>query len=296
MVVLIVGGAGRLGTAIVERLTERDMKLRVLGRDASHAKHLPREVEVLVGDVRDPQSLTPAVAGAQIVISSVQALSDPKSSPEATDHLGNRNLIDAAKEAGAEHFILVSALGAAPDHPMSISRAKYHAERYLKQSGLAWTLIRPSAFMEFWATLIGKPLVETGKTRVFGPGKNPMNFVSVSDVAAAVERAIVDPSLRGVELDMGGPENLSLNDVVAIFEKVSGRKAVVSHMPLAAMRIMSVALRPINPAMARVVEAGIAMNTIDQTWDGTEVRRRYPWLPQTRLIEVIQKEKRAVSA
>jgi uncharacterized protein YbjT (DUF2867 family) len=179
---------------------------------------------------------------------------------------------------------------------MSMARAKYAAEQYLKQSGLSWTIIRPTAYMEFWANLLGKPILETGQARMLGPGTSLMNFVSVLDVGTAVEMAVTDPSLRGVELDMGGPANLSLNDVVAIFERVGGRKAKVSRLPVPAMRIMSVALRPINPAMARIMETGVAMYTTDMTWDGEENRKRYPWLPQTSLTEVIEASRRPVSA
>lgn len=287
--VLIAGGTGRLGTRVVELLTTRRMHLRVLTRDRARAAHLPEAVEVVEGDVRDFDSLPAAVAGATIVISSIQGLDDRKSSPEATDRDGNRNLIQAAKEAGVGHFVFVSALGAGPDHPMSMQRAKYAAEQTLKLSGLSWTIIRPPAFMEFWATLVGKPLLETGRTRVFGRGNNPVNFVSIGDVATAVEMALVGPDLRGVELDMGGPENLTVNQVVEIFERASGKKAKVSHVPIPAMRLMSVLMRPINPAMARLTQAGILMDTIDLTWDPSVNRERYPWLPQTPLSEVLKK-------
>lgn len=288
--VLIAGGTGRLGTRVVELLTRRRMPIRVLTRNRPRAAHLPDTVDVVEGDVRDFGSLPAAVAGSQIVISSIQGLDDRRSSPEATDRDGNRNLIKAAREAGVDHFVFVSALGAGPDHPMSMQRAKYAAEQTLKRSGLHWTIIRPPAFMEFWATLVGKPVLETGRTRVFGRGNNPVNFVSIGDVAKAVEMAVVDSDLRGVELDMGGPENLTVNQVVEMFERESGKKAKVSHVPLPAMRLMSVLMRAINPAMARLTQAGILMDTIDMSWDPSANRKRYPWLPQTPLSEVLKKE------
>lgn len=295
--VLVAGGTGRLGTAVVELLTKRGMHVRVLTRDRAKAKHLPESVEVAIGDVREPSTLAATTAGVTTVVSAVQGLDDRKSSPEATDRDGNRNLIDAAKAAGVEHFVLVSVLGASRDHPMSINRAKHVAEQYLKQGGLAWTIVRPTAYMEFWAQLVGKPLIDTGKTQVFGRGDNPINFVSVRDVAMAIEKAIVDPGMRGLELDMGGPENLTLNQVVEIFEQAgraqgalvkTGQRAKVSHMPLPVMKMMSVLMRPINPALARIAQAGVVMDTTHMTWDGSANRARYPWLAQTPLIEVIK--------
>jgi NADH dehydrogenase len=289
--VLIVGGTGRLGTQVVQLLVKRPTRVRVLTRDRTRAKHLTSDlIEVVQGDVRERASLKPAVAGVSTVVSAVQGLDDKKSSPEATDRDGVQNLIEAAKEAGVPHFVLVSVMGASPDHPVSFYRAKYASEQTLKKSGLAWTIIRPSAFMEFWGKLIGEPVAATGRARVFGRGTNPVNFVSIRDVATAVEKAVSDPSLRGVELEVGGPENVTLNQIVQIYEQASAKEAKVSHIPVPAMRVMSVLVRPFNPAIARLVKAGIVMDRADMTWDPSRNRALYPWLPQTRFEEVVGRQ------
>lgn len=108
----------------------------------------------------------------RLVISAIQGLDDPKSNPTATDRDGNRNLIIAAKAAGVDHFVLVSVVKSSPDHPMSLGRAKYAAEQFLKSRGLAWTIVRGTAYMEFWAKLVGQPLIDKGRTQVFGRGDN----------------------------------------------------------------------------------------------------------------------------
>jgi len=287
--VLVAGGTGRLGTRVVELLTKRDIRVRVLTRDRTRAKHLPAAVEIVEGNVRDPETLTPAMAGVTSVISAIQGLDDPKSDPMATDRDGNRNLITAAKASGVDHFVLVSVVKSSPDHPMSLGRAKYAAEQFLKASGLAWTIVRGTAYMEFWATLVGQPLIDKGRTQVFGRGDNPINFVSVNDVAKAVEMAVVDSGMRGVDLEVGGPENFTMNQVVESFERMTGRKGKVSHVPLNMMRIMSVVIRPIKPAMARIVQAGVVMDTSDiMAWEPPADRTIYPWLPYTPLAEVIK--------
>jgi uncharacterized protein YbjT (DUF2867 family) len=292
--VLVAGGTGRLGTRVVELLVKRRMPVRVLTRDRARAGHLPESVEIVQCDVRDSRALPAAMAGVNTVISAVQGFDDPKSSPEATDRDGNRNLISAAKESGVDHFVLVSGVKSTPDHPMSLARAKYAAEQLLQNSGLAWTIVRGTAFMEFWAKLVGQPLIDTGRTQVFGRGNNPINFVSVEDVARAVEQAVVDPSLRGVALDVGGPENLTMNQVVEIFQRMSGKQGKVAHVPLPMMRIMSVLMRPIKPALARQIQAGVVMDTNDVVaWDPLANRKLYPWLPQTPLVEVLQRTSRA---
>jgi uncharacterized protein YbjT (DUF2867 family) len=290
MTVLVAGGTGRLGTRVVELVLARQMAVRVMTRDRTRAGHLPPAVEIVQGDVRDPATLPAAMVGVSTVISAVQGFDDPTSSPEKTDRDGNRNLIEAGKAAGVGHFILVSGVKSSPDHPMSLARAKYVAEQTLQGSGLSWTIVRGTAFMEFWARLVGQPLIDTGRTQVFGKGNNPVNFVSVDDVARAVEQAVVDPTLRGVALDVGGPENLTMNQVVEIFQSVSGKRGKVNHVPLAMMRIMSVVMRPIKPALARQIQAGVVMDTDDVVaWDSSANRKLYPWLPQTPLLEVLKR-------
>jgi uncharacterized protein YbjT (DUF2867 family) len=190
--ILIAGGTGTLGNRIVRLLKARGLQVRLLVRDP--AREMDGDlVEVIPGDVLAPQAVERAMDGVRIVVSAIQGFSGSGDySPRTVDFQGNSNLIQAARAAGVEHFVLVSVHGAAPDHPMELFRMKYRAEQELRESGLAWTIIRPTAFMETWATILGKPLLETGKTRVFGRGHNPINFVSADDVARHVELAEAD--------------------------------------------------------------------------------------------------------
>src|SRR5215210_3155302 len=168
--ILIAGGTGTLGTEVVRLLTERGLKVRILTRDPDGAEHERGDlVEIICGDVRDARAVGRAVAGAQTVISAIQGFAGAApAGPRAVDRQGNSNLIQAAKAGEAEHLVLVSIQGAAPDHPMELFRMKYLAEEELKESRLAWTIIRPTAYMETWAALIGEPLLKSGRTRIFG--------------------------------------------------------------------------------------------------------------------------------
>jgi uncharacterized protein YbjT (DUF2867 family) len=266
--ILIAGGTGTLGTQVVRLLTARGLEVRILTRDPVRAEHLQGDlVEIMAGDVRNLRAVERAADGAQTVISAIQGFAGVAAvGPQAVDRQGNSNLIHAAR-AGAEHFILVSIQGVAPDHPMELFRMKYLAEQEVKASGLAWTIIRPTAYMETWGALIGEPLLKTGKTRIFGRGNNPINFVSVHDVARFVELAVVDPAMRGELVEVGGPENLSMRQVAQTFETVSGKVGKKSHVPLPMMRLMSALMRPVNPTLARQAQAGIVMDTHDFSFD-----------------------------
>ena len=142
-------------------------------------------------------------------MSAVQGFDGPgRVSPASVDRDGNINLIDAAAGVGAD-VVLVSTIGAGPDSPMELFRAKYEAEQHLKASSVRWTIVRASAFAELWADIMVKPIV-------FGNGDNPINFVSVADVAAVVERAVLDPASRGHTLEVGGPDDLTFNELAGI--------------------------------------------------------------------------------
>jgi uncharacterized protein YbjT (DUF2867 family) len=290
--ILIAGGTGTLGTEVVRLLTARGLEVRILTRNPARAEHLRGNlVEVISGDVRDARSGERAVAGAQTVISAIQGFGGAApAGPQAVDRQGNTNLIRAAKEGETDHFILVSIQGAAADHPMELFRMKYLAEQELKASGLTWTIIRPTAYMETWGTLIGEPLLKTGRTRIFGRGNNPINFVSAHNVARLVELAVVDPAMRGEVVEVGGPENLSMEQVAQTFEAVTGKEGKASHVPLPIMRLMSVLMRPINSTLARQIHAGVVMDTYDFSFDPSETKHRYPSIPLTSLAEVVRRD------
>lgn len=290
--ILVAGGTGLLGTRIVQSLAAGGHRVRVMTRDPARAALLRGDgVEIVPGDVRDPAAVARAVEGVRTLVSAVHGFAGPgATSPEAVDWRGNANLVQAAKAAGAEHFVMVSIQGISADHPMDLYRMKHRAEQELRASGLSFTIIRATAFMELWARMIGEPLVTKGRTVIFGRGRNPINFVSVHDVATFVMRAVTDPALRGETIEVGGPENLTFLQVAEIFQRETGKRGAVRHMPLPVMRAMSVLMRPVNRVLARQIHAGVVMDTIDMTFDGTVRARRWPDVPLTTLAEVVRRD------
>ena len=290
--ILVAGGSGTLGTRLLGLLADRALDVRILTRDADRARPLvgPR-VQTVTGDVTDPRTLEQAVAGADAVVSAITGFGPAKDvSPRTVDWQGNANLIRAAKAAGVEHFVLLSVCQAAADHPIELFRMKHRAEEELRASGLGWTIIRPTAYMETWLRVLGDPLLDTGNTRIFGRGENPMNFVSAHDVAAFVDLALRDRAMRGVTVNAGGPENLTMNQVVETFQTVTGATGKVSHVPLALLRTMSMLMKPFNPTMAGLAEASVVMDTRDMTFDASGTRGRYPSVAMTQLADVVRKD------
>lgn len=184
--ILVAGGTGVLGRRVVKRLTDRGDAVRVLTRDPRRAANLPDAVQVVVGDLRsDP--IDQFVDGASTVISAVHGFAGPtRTTPEAVDRDANARLAAAAKLAGVGHFVLVSVVGAAPDHPMSLHRMKYAAEQGLHQCGISSSIVRATSFLETWMQVIGAKLADGGPALVLGPGQNPINFLCADDLAAFV--------------------------------------------------------------------------------------------------------------
>jgi uncharacterized protein YbjT (DUF2867 family) len=286
--ILITGGTGSLGSHLIPLLTGRGYRLRLLVRDLAKAADLEGElVETVAGDVRDPAALQRATVGVGTVISAMSAFGRGAGTAETVDWKGNVSLIHAAEAAGVEHYILLSARGASRDDPMELFRMKYRAEEELLASRLAWTIIRPSANFETWAMIVCEPLLKTGKTMIFGRGDNPINFVSVRDVARFAELAVTDSALRGQVIEVGGPQNLTVNQLLEIFQTETGASGSKRHVPRAAMWLASQVLRPINPMRAQQIRAAYLMDTLDMTFDPAETLSRYPTFVPTPFADVL---------
>jgi uncharacterized protein YbjT (DUF2867 family) len=295
--ILVAGGTGRLGVELVPLLTARGVPLRVVTRDPDRArKRLGATPEFVTADARSPQTLEAAVKGIDAVVSAMTGFGPGAPGPRAVDYLGNLNLIRAAEAAGVRRFVLVSIHGATTDHGVELWRMKHRAEEALRASRLDWVVVRPNAFMELWAEIVGAPIFKDGKATVFGRGDNPINFNSAKDVARFVELALFDPGLSRTILSIGGPENLTLNQLVGQVERAAGRKAAVKHVPLPMMRLMSLVMRPLKPDVAAMIQGGIAFDTVDMTFDAADLRRRFPQIELTRIADVLARQGVATTA
>lgn len=265
--ILVAGGTGRLGTIVVSRLVAGGQAVRVLTREPGRARHLPEgAVEVVQGDVRDRAGIERAMSGVTTVVSLVQGFAGPgRVSPASVDRDGNANLVDVAAAAGAD-VVMMSVVGASSDSPMDLFRAKYAAEQHLRASQARGTVVRATAFVELWAEIMAK-------APVLGRGENPINFVSVHDVAAVVERVVVDPGFRGRTVEVGGPRNVSFNELAALLHELGDGKGKVRHVPRGLLRIMA--------PLARQPRAALAMDTLDMTFDGAAARADFADLPMT---------------
>jgi NADH dehydrogenase len=240
--ILVSGGTGFVGSAVVKELLRRGQQVAVLGRDEDKIrKRLGTSVEARAGDVRDPATLAAAMQGADIVINAVQFPGSPIENRrkgwtfEEIDLKGTRHQVDAAKAAGVRRFVYVSGVGAAKDAERHWFRYKWEAEKYLRDSGLEWSIVRPTwifgpedpslnRFLGFAKLLPFVPM--------FGDGKQPMQPVFIDDVGRAVADAALKPEAANTLFEIGGPEVMSMNDVVKTALDVQGKKKLLLHQPV----------------------------------------------------------------
>ena len=277
--ILVVGATGTLGRKVVRTLLASGEHVRAMTRILAKVDELKAlGARPVRGNLSDPESLEFAVRGVRAVVAAAHSILGRRhESSEAVDDEGHRSLIDAAKAAGVEHFIYTSVFQASPDHPIDFWRTKARIERHLEDSGMTYTILRPTSFMDMHAyQLIGKSVVEGKRVMLTGRGTNPRNFVASEDVAKVVVGSLKIPSLRGQTIDVGGPENLTAHDVVKIFERVSGQKAKIRHLPIAVVKTMSRTVRSLHPGISRILKSAVVSETTDQTFDPSALRMKIP--------------------
>ena len=271
--ILVVGATGVLGREIVASLREAGRPVRAMTRRPARAAGLLAPgVEVVPGDLTDSASLARAVAGATHAIAAAHGmLGRGRYRSEAVDDQGHRALVDAARAAGVGRFVDVSALGAAPDHPVDFFRTKHRIERYLAGAGMPFVILRPAAFMEWHAHAFnGKNVLARGKTMVLGRGTRRRNFVAAADVAALAVRALHDAALTGRTIPLGTPGNYTDDEVAAIYGRAVGIVPRVSHVPPAVLRGMAALLAPVAPGIARIMRlAALPDAAYDATFDSS---------------------------
>jgi uncharacterized protein YbjT (DUF2867 family) len=289
--ILIIGGSGFLGREVTKLLLSKNERVRLLVRTPAKVEDLRQAgAEVLQGDLIDPPSLVRACQGTDRVLAAAHSLlGKGRHKSEAVDDTGHRALIDAAKAAGVSHFVYMSMLGVSPDHPFDFARRKYWIEEYLKASGLSYTILRPSWYMEQNVHLFnGKSILETGKTSLLGKGTKLRNFVAAGDVAQFALRALIDPGLKNRTLDIGGPQNITNNQVAELYGKMIGVTPKINHIPSFMARAMSIILKSIQPGISRIMYLGsLPDDAFCETFDPAVLLAEFP-IHLTTLEEFIE--------
>jgi uncharacterized protein YbjT (DUF2867 family) len=240
-VILVAGGSGFIGSAVVRRLVSRGTEVAVM---TAHPDKSRRRIEemgarLVPGDVLDPSSLDRAVRDAEVVIQALTFPTFPVEKPrkrftfEEFDHRGTERLVGAATRAGVRKYVFASGAGAAADAPKVWFRAKWFGEEAIRGAGIAHAIIRPSwvygpedrALNRFEVFHRRLPFVP-----VIGDGSQRLQPVFVDDVAEAMAQAASTDGPTGT-FEMGGPEVMSMNEVLRTMMEVRGKVKPLLHFP-----------------------------------------------------------------
>jgi uncharacterized protein YbjT (DUF2867 family) len=277
-VILVAGATGLLGTHLVTALRANGQAVRILTRDPRRAEPLQHlGVHVAVGDVRDPASLAEAVTGVRTVVSAVHGFARRDGgTPANVDRNGNAALVAAATGAGAD-VVLMSVLGAAPDHPLPLYRMKAAAETRLRARSDASVILRCAAFVELHLDLLTRTAGRRRAPTVLGHGNNLLNVVSVEDVVRAVLAAVAG-EFAGRTVDVGGPRDVTVNQLAEAVRRRLGRTDQgIRHVPRGLLRALAVTESLPRVPIGQVAALALAIDTLPMTYDALHSPDAVEW-------------------
>lgn len=276
--ILIAGASSKPGQRLLPMLVAKGYQVRALTRDVcklENARSLG--VQVVEGDLRQPDTLFRACEGADAVVSSVTAVAGVgENNVHTVDEAGVRSLMETAQRSGAKRFVFVSAYGAAQNHPVDFFRMKFAAEEYLKSLNMEYTILRPTAFMESWCARIGVQVMNDQPVTIFGNGKNPIGFISAEDVAKFILLALEDPRLRNQTVTIGGPQNLTFEEVAATYERLAHKSARKTYTPAWRLQLMRAWHGLFDETKSRFMAMRYDLATSNWRVDMIEVVKQYP--------------------
>lgn len=246
--VLVAGSTGFLGASFVRAVAARDLPVIALGRDEDRIRRRfgGLAVEARTGDVTRPGNLQKALQNVGTAIQCVQFSGFPVEDPSKeltfmdVDAEGTCNLVEAARAAGVQRFVYLSGVGADPSSDRSWYRAKALAEKFVRDSGIAYTIIRPSwvygpedrSLNLFIRALRLNPLFFPQ----IGDGAQRLNPLYVDDLAGVVADVVESGSAEGETFELGGPVTYTLDEILRVAMDVTGLSRPIVHIPVSLVK------------------------------------------------------------
>jgi NADH dehydrogenase len=216
--VVLVGGSGFFGAHLAQALLKRGARLRIVSRRPQRAFRLRPlanlgQVQFVAADVTRPESLAPAFAGAHAAVGLVGAFAGDL---DALQGEGAGRIAALARQAGAQAFVHISALGADADSPIDYSRTKAEGEAAVRAALPSATILRPSVLFgedDDFLNLFGRLIARFPVLPVFGPDAQ-LQPLNVDDAAEAAANALAEPARHGGKTyAIAGPERIAMLDL-----------------------------------------------------------------------------------
>ncbi|MEK6698238.1 MAG: complex I NDUFA9 subunit family protein [Nitrospirota bacterium] len=250
--ILVVGGTGFVGSHLIQRLRKDGVPVRAIVRSPRKAQALKDlGVEVVAGDIADKASLEAAAAGAERIIHLVGIIQEAPGVTFRGVHVeGTHSLLEAAKKAGVRHFFYQSALGTRPGAKSEYHKTKWEAEELVRASGIPFTILRPSLIYgagDQFTLRLSEMLKISPVMPVIGPGRSKIQPIHIDDVVTCIAKAVASDAFLNEIYEIGGPAQLTYEEVTATIAGAMGLKRPMVHVPLFFVRPMARLLETVLP-------------------------------------------------
>ena len=263
--IFIAGASGFVGGHLIDALLKNSYKFRCLARSEKAEKSLREKgIEVISGDITIPETIEGALNGIDFVIHLVGIIEEKGLSTFKSVHVdGTKNLIAEAKRAGVKHFFYQSALGADKSSWSGYLRTKAEAEEIVASSGIPFTIFRPSLIIGKWDGFTKKlrDLIKISPViPIPGDGKSRLQPIYINDWANCMLSVLASPdSFKGI-FEIGGPQQLTYNEIVKTLADVMKSKKTITHIPMGLIKLgaliaeKTIHFLPISSEQLRLLE------------------------------------------
>ncbi len=250
--ILVTGGTGFVGNHLITRMRKERIPVRAIVRNPDKAQGLKDlGVEVVKGDISDTASLEDATTGVERVIHLVGIIQEaPGATFEGVHVDGTRNLLAAARKSRVRHFFYQSALGTRPNAKSEYHKTKWAAEELVRASGIPYTILRPSLIYgagDLFTIRLSEMIRLSPLLPVIGSGSSKIQPIFINDVVTCMLKAVTSDCCLNEIYEIGGPDQLSYEEVTIAIADTMGVKRPTLHLPLFFVKSMASVFEAVLP-------------------------------------------------
>lgn len=274
MKIFVSGGTGFVGGHVTEELLSRGHELRLLVHRRAPARP---GVEQVQGDVTRPETFANALSGCDAAINLVGIIREfpSRGATFAKLHVeATRNVVAAAKRAGVQRFVQMSALGTRPNAVSAYHRTKFEAEETVRASGLSWTIFRPSLVFgpkDEFVNMMAGYIRRFGAAPMIGDGRYRLQPIAAEDVARCFSLALEMPQTENKTFEICGPDRFTYVEMLDCIGRALGKRVCKLASPLALMKLVVPLLEgfPFFPLTSDQMTMLLEESICDSSWRDT---------------------------